>query len=288
MLGKNSIDYLCIGFFCHDVLEDGYILGGTASYSSIIAQSLGKNVGVLTSVGEDFQFHKRFLDLEIQVINKLAKATTVFENVYDDNGERTQYLHQRAHTLNCTDVPSEWKQAPIVQVCPIADEVDFSLLSYFPNSLIGATIQGWLRSWNEEGKVSPKSIDWSLLQPIEIVILSDDDIKGFENAIEEMAEIITVLVVTHGADGASVYNKGEHFHYPSFQTSVVDATGAGDVFATAFLIQYAKTRNIALSTGFAHSAASIIVEGLGMQNLTKLSETNDRFEMYCNRFLSQP
>jgi len=51
-------DFLCIGFFCHDFHEDGYILGGTASYASLVASKLGKKTAVLTSVGKDLSFIK--------------------------------------------------------------------------------------------------------------------------------------------------------------------------------------------------------------------------------------
>ena len=61
----------------------------------------------------------------------------------------------------------------------------------------------------------------------------------------------------------------------------VDATGAGDVFATAFLIKYSETQDLALATGFAHCAASFVVEGMGIENLASLEKIEERLAVYA-------
>jgi sugar/nucleoside kinase (ribokinase family) len=65
----------------------------------------------------------------------------------------------------------------------------------------------------------------------------------------------------------------------------VDATGAGDVFAAAFLKQYHATKDIALSTAFAHVAASFVVEGIGIRNLEAMENINNRYVDYCKMFI---
>lgn len=275
----SPIDYLCIGHVCHDRHSSQNILGGTAAYVSLVARQLGRKSAVLTSVGSDFEFFPVFAQKDIPLENKPAAETTVFENIYH-NGIRTQYLHARAETLYPNDVPAEWSAVPVVQFCPIADEVDFSLLQAFPDALVGATIQGWLRQWDAQHHVSPKAMDWAQLAGVDVVILSDADITGFESALPEMAAAVGILVMTQGASGAVVFQNGQKFHFPAFPVNEVDATGAGDVFAAAFLIQYAETRDIVLATGFAHCAASFVVEGLGVKNLPGLDQIRERFDLY--------
>lgn len=281
LMDKNNtpIDYLCIGHLCHDRHQGGNILGGTASYVSLVARQLGRQAAILTSTGPNFEFLPVFEQNGIPVYIKPATETTVFTNIYQ-NGIRTQYLHARADALYPDDVPPEWRTAPLVHCCPIADEVDFSLLQAFPEALIGATIQGWLRQWDAQHRVSPKAMDWARLAGVDVVILSDADIAGFEHALPEISDAVKVLVMTQGAGGAVVFRGGEKFHFPSFPVKEVDATGAGDVFAAAFLIRYAETRDIALATGFAHCAASFVVEGLGVENLPGLQQIKERFEVY--------
>ncbi len=274
-----DIQYLCIGHCCHDKLGDKNILGGCASYASLVAHQLGLKVGILTSVGGDFEFFDVFKEQGISVVNKMADKTTVFENIYA-NHHRTQYIHAVAEKLYANDIPQEWLQVPIVHIGLIADEADKSVLKAFPNAIVGVTIQGWLRQWDEKGRVLPKAMDWSLLADADVVIMSDADIEGFEESLPVMASYAKVLVMTRGADGADVFFNDQKFHYPAFPVKEVDSTGAGDVFTAAFLAKYAQTKDIAVSTGFAHSAASFIVEGVGIKNLPTIEQINDRFEKY--------
>jgi sugar/nucleoside kinase (ribokinase family) len=285
MKEKITETYLCIGHCCHDLVNNNNILGGTASYASIAAQKLGAKAAVLTSVGKDFEFHEVFKSHNIEFHVKKAAKTTVFENIYDKQGKRTQFLHARAAVLKPTNVPEKWLNTPIVQFCMIDDEVDFALLKCFPNSLKGATIQGWLREWDSIGKISPKAMDWAKLSPLDAVIMSDADIAGFEAFLPDIVSAVKIVVMTQGANGAIVYSNQQPVHYPSFPIQEVDATGAGDVFAAAFLIKYGETRDIALATAYAHTAASFVVEGVGIQNLTAMEKIQERFEAYKTMFL---
>ena len=285
MKHKIKPTYLCIGHCCHDLLNKKNILGGTASYSSIAASKLGAIAAILTSVGSDFEFYDIFKNNNIDFHAKKADKTTVFENIYDESSQRMQYLHARAAILFPRDVPKKWLKTPIVQFCMIADEVDFSVLKCFPNSLKGATIQGWLRQWDSVGKISPKPMDWAQLSALDIVIMSDADIAGFESALPSIISAVKIIVMTQGAQGATVFYKGQMAHFPSYPVVEIDSTGAGDVFAAAFLIKYAETQDVAQAAAYAHTAASFVVEGVGIQNLKAMEAIQERFEKYKTQFL---
>ncbi len=278
----NILDFLCIGLLCHDQHKEGFILGGTASYASLMASQLGNNTAVLTSVGNDFSFFDLFKNNNIHVLNKPIKKTTVFNNIYE-SGVRSQFIYHPPEKLLINDLPENWKGSPVVMLCPIANEVDFYLLNAFPNSLVGATIQGWLRQWDDKGKVSPKKINWALLKPIDIVFMSDVDIMGYENELPKIIKQAKIVVVTKGANGAAVFHENKKYEFPSFPAKEVDSTGAGDIFATAFLIQYNKTKNIALSAAYAHAAASYIIENIGIK-LPTINSIQLRYRQYLNVF----
>lgn len=277
-------EFLCIGFFCHDLHEGDYILGGTASYASLMASQLGKRTAVMTSVGNDFKYFDLFKNNNIEVYNKPANKTTVFNNIYE-NGNRIQFIYNPAEKLFLNDLPKHWKQSPIVKFCLIADEVDFSLLNAFPNSLVGATIQGWLRQWDEYGKISPKKINWELLKPIDIIFFSDADIEDLETTLPEIIKNVKMVVMTKGAHGVSIFQQNNTFEFPSFPINEVDPTGAGDIFATAFLLHFYQTKNIALSAAFAHAAASLVVEEIGPKIPTK-AQIEERYSDYKRRFIN--
>ncbi len=275
-------ELLTIGFLCHDLHEGRHILGGTASYSSIMASHLGMKTALLTSVGADFKFDQIFEDYGISICNVPARATTVFENIYKEN-TRIQYIHNRASTLFPKDLPPQWKQAAVVKFCLIADEADYSFLPMFPNALVGATIQGWLRQWDENGRVSPKEMDWELLRYVDIVFMSEEDIQDFDSAIPKIIELVNILVMTKGKDGAVIFYKGEQLAFPAFPTTEVDPTGAGDIFAASFLFKFHRSKNIIHSIAFAHAAASYIVEDFGIK-IPPVEAIQVRYEAYLKQF----
>ena len=51
----------------------------------------------------------------------------------------------------------------------------------------------------------------------------------------KLQELVPAAIVTAGADGAYVYYAGETFHTPAYLCKPIDTTGAGDMFAGAFL-----------------------------------------------------
>ena len=56
----------------------------------------------------------------------------------------------------------------------------------------------------------------------------------------------------------------------------MDPTGAGDVFATSFLVRYHETGNPLEAAAFAACAASCAVEGLGTSSLGDRQEVTRR------------
>lgn len=276
------MDYLCIGHVCQDIVEDGFALGGSASYCSIAARQLGKKVGVLTSFGDNFSFLSAFANISLH--NKTAPETTIFSNVYQGNN-RTQYLYKRAATISAKDLPIIWQNVPLVHLCPIADEVDFSLIKAFsPHTIIAATPQGWIRQWDEKTRiVSPKVLDWRQLAGIDILILSEDDILGYEHIFPSIVAQTNIVVLTRDVQPATVFYKNKQQDFPVFPVDSVDPTGAGDTFATGFLLKYMETKDIAKATAFGHVVASFCIKGKGLEGLMNLGKVEERYLEYLRQ-----
>ncbi|WP_435905290.1 PfkB family carbohydrate kinase, partial [Devosia sp.] len=71
-------------------------------------------------------------------------------------------------------------------------------------------------------------------------------------AVREIAKDAEVAAITMGADGAMAIHNGEVTSVPAFPIDkVVDATGAGDLFASGFLLGLARNQTMeeALKTG---------------------------------------
>ena len=75
-------------------------------------------------------------------------------------------------------------------------------------------------------------------------MLSMYETDDFDAAMAEAAAEIAIVACTDSANGAYILSGGETWHVPAIPTDIVDATGAGDLYAGAFL--WALTHGYAL------------------------------------------
>lgn len=260
-----AVDYLVIGHVARDLTPQGPQLGGTAAYSALTARALGLRVGIVTAAGTDIPLER--LD-GIPVHSIVSISSTTYENIYTEQG-RVQYLRAQAERISLDRVPEPWRSAPIIHLGPIANEVDSVLPKGFSPGLFGLTPQGWMRQWDANGLVSAG--EWkeaeSALVRANAVVLSREDVNGDDVLIEHMAGQTKVLVVTEGAAGAVLYWNGDRRRFRAPSVREVDATGAGDIFATAFFVRLLNTRDPWEATRFATLIASHSVERAGLDGI---------------------
>lgn len=279
-----EIQFLSIGHFTHDIVGKELILGGASAYSSTTARKLGLNAGVVTAVGKDFLHYDKFRDISLFVINKtdnsaLEYPTTTFENIYE-NGIRRQFIRGVSATIYANHIPDKWCNTDIVYLCPVANEVDPSVVHKFPNSIIGASPQGWMREWDSTGRVFPRRWEEApkVLPYIDALIMSEEDISPFPNIIEEYANMVKMLILTRGEKGSTLFYDGKVIDFPAFKVKVVDPTGAGDVFATAFLIKLKETQDPVFASVFANCVASFVVEKRGTEGIPDIKQVQSRLD----------
>ena len=140
--------------------------------------------------------------------------------------------------------------------------------------LLGLTPQGWMRQWDERGLVSPAR--WNppdaLLDRADAVILSQEDVGGDREQVHSLAARTRVLVLTAGWKGATVYHGGEIRSFRAPKVREVDPTGAGDIFATAYLAALHRTQDPWLSARFANCVAAHSVERSGLDSIATREE----------------
>lgn len=265
LLPLEPVDYLVIGHVARDLTPKGPQLGGTAAYAALTARALGLRVGVVTSAGS----RESLKALEgIPVISIESETSTTYENIRTTRG-RVQYLRTRASRLELDRVPGPWRNASILHLAPIADEVDSVLPDGFSPTLLGMTPQGWMRQWDSNGLVSPREWEKSeaALAGAGAVVLSREDVNDDDLLIEHMAAGTRILVVTEGPAGAVLYWHGDRRRFRAPTVREVDATGAGDIFAAAFFVRYLNTRDPWEATRFATLLASHSVERAGLDGI---------------------
>ncbi len=261
-----KIDYLVIGHFSKDLTAEGSRLGGTVAYGALTARALGLRVGILSSFNPD--------DLDISIlgdmpiINIPSEETTSFENIAEGN-KREQILHQRAALIDYEQVPVNWRRSAIIHLAPIAQEIKSQLPAGFSPALLGLTPQGWLRGWDDEGRVSLRK--WSQaeasLNHASAAVLSAGDVDADEELIEEISLASRVLALTEGEEGVRLYWNNDLRRFPASQEKVLDTTGAGDIFAAAFFIRLYSTRDPWESARFATCLASKSVTRFGLESI---------------------
>ena len=267
------IDYLLIGHITVDMTTQGPRLGGTTVYAGLCARALGLRAGIVTSWGGELSTE---VLSSIPVVNYPAERSTTFENIEAPEG-RVQIIHYSAPRLDLYHVPEVWRSAPIVHLAPLDQEVEPTLVRSFPSALIGATAQGWMRGWDEQGHVYPS--DWPeakfVLQRLGAAIMSRHDVNNDDEKIEEYASSSRILVLTEGKDGAVVYWNGDVRRFRAPDVEVIDTTGAGDVFAATFLTRLYTTRDPWEAARFATQLASISVSRPGLEGIPTHQEIED-------------
>lgn len=267
------VDYLIVGHLTKDLTPSGPRLGGTAAYSALTARALGLRVGIVTSWGGELPMGPLS---GIPVVSYPTDKSTIFENRETPTG-RIQIVHNIAPELGLHLIPEPWRNASIVHLAPIVQEVDPTLVRNFATALIGLTPQGWLRAWNRQGHVFPT--EWPeadfVLQRTGAAVLSIEDVARDESRIEELATYCRVLVVTEGEDGSRVYWNGDVRRFPAPDVHEVDSTGAGDIYAAAFFARLYTTRDPWEAARFATRLASISVTRPGMEGIPTAEEIQE-------------
>ncbi len=239
--------------------------GGAAAYAALTAASMGLNAAVLTSASRYYPFAQ--IMPGVTAINVESPNTTTFQNLYEA-GNRKQLLAARGGDIAHSDVPDSWNSPPIVMICPLARELPADARSWFPQSTTstGLVLQGFFRHWDEYGIVT--------VQPefptpggsrVALAIASHNEFDAHQaRAWNDVADIV---VRTRGAEGAELYTAGDMNEVLTPPVDEVDPTGAGDVWAAAYLIRLRETGDIDTAARFASTAASLSVTGVGLSGI---------------------
>lgn len=289
--GGQPPTFLAIGHVTRDLLPDGsFTPGGTVTFAALTASRLGLTAGIVTRADDALLQDLLSLLPQIALAAVSAPVSTTFENSYHQ-GFRTQYLRARAPVLHDTDIPPAWLAAPIVLLGPLAQEIPPALVRALPRRpghLLAATPQGWLRRQGADGRVwpAPWTAAEELLPLLDVLILSHDDVlsvagKTRAEADAQLADWSTrlpLLVATDGRHGATLFERGTAMHFPAYPATEVDPTGAGDVFAAAFLVHLHLHHDTHAAMRFAHCVAALSVEGPGIAGIPMLEQIQQRLD----------
>lgn len=271
--------FVTIGHAVRDLVPGGWELGGTVTFAAVQAHRLGRSVGIVTRTAGDLELHKRLPFA--QVIDAGSPVSTTFENVYRD-GHREQRCIDVADPITAGDVPPAWRTAAIVLLGPVFGEVPPDMAAWFDAaSIVGVSAQGWLRDRDDQMRV--RHVAWRgapYWAGADVVFASEEDLDGAHDELERWVRDVPTVVLTFASRGARVYADGHWRSMPAFPAREVDATGAGDTFAAAFLIRLHESGDIGEAARFGAAAASISVAGRGVAAMPGRDEVEERMRQH--------
>jgi hypothetical protein len=263
-------DFVVAGHIVKDITHDGWRPGGSVLYAAAQANALGRQVGVVTRCDASVKPAVILPGVEWLVLN--AAQTTTFANRYSEHG-REQLLLSRADRISIEAIPEAWRTAPIFFLAPVFHDLKDSLPAQIarPGTLLGLGAQGWLRCLDGErvrpGVFEPRPA-WLVG---DAVFVSEEDVTDPE-AVEVWHDVVPIVVLTRARRGATVWDVRGRSDIPAVETDEVDPTGAGDVFAAAFLIRYEETYDAVTAARFASAAAALSVRAIGTAGIAGRDE----------------
>lgn len=273
---ETPVDILLIGHVTRDLMGDtldsDHRMGGTVTFAAMVAHKLGRTPLIVTRAQSDADLAE--LPDAIRVLLLPGDETTTFANIYTPTG-RVQHLYTPAAPILAEDIPAQLRRPQAVLLGPLVDEIGVDVVELFgEETFVAAVPQGWMRRWDETGRVFSKR--WAkapqMLPHMDALILSLEDIDHDLDRLTPVYDYLSLVVVTEYRDGSTVFQRRPNgavleTKIPPRPADEVDPTGAGDTFATAFMIRMQEIGDPIQAARFANVTASFSVEALGVDGI---------------------
>ena len=258
---------LIVGAVTWDVVGGVRVPGGAVTFAARVASALGLRAHVLLIAGDDADL-AAFADHQVACVR--VEPTMTLEHRYEAGARHQRVLARPHRPLHPSDLPADWP-APrtLVLGTLLPDDVDvpsFLDLGVQETALIA---QGLQRSVASDGTIdhldAPSEALRDAARPHVTLCLSADETEHWESsspgALADLVAHSRRLVRTLGADGAEIRTRDGDSertrHVPALPANVVDATGAGDVFATALILAMRAGEGVAGRLAAACAAACV-------------------------------
>lgn len=258
--------------------EKNYKSGGSAANSIIAFAALGGKSAYQTVLGNDElgnfyaqEFNNLGIVLNADFVNTHSTGTCVVFITPDS--ERTMYTHLSATSLFNTnhiieDVinRSKWIYIEGYKFSePSSTEAIFRAVELCKkhNTKISLTFSDTFVTEIFRDNLM------RVVKESELVFCNESEAKSFtqkdniNDAIQTISEIVPNFVVTLGSQGSYIKYDGNVYNIEAYQTTPIDTTGAGDMFAGTFLYSILKGDNPIKAGNLASLSSSKIVSQIG-------------------------
>jgi sugar/nucleoside kinase (ribokinase family) len=283
--GKLAIDELSFEGTPHPP-----VLGGSAAHVALAAATVGAKVAIVSSIGDDFP--TRFLDvLESKgidlsgVVQRKGKSSHFWAN-FTKEGIMTNYrLHFGVgNNLSFRRLSRLAEHTRAIHLGILPPYLQRKIVHRFQNQgklLSMTTIFHQAQTLRDEILPQLPLLDVLFLNAKEAAFLAQ--VSDVLKAIQHLGNLVPLVVVTQGPEGCMVNHQGQIRHIPSFPTQEVDATGAGDSFAGAFLANYLHTGDIDVAAKWGNAAGALNVREVGCRCLQQATRKDLEVLVHATR-----
>lgn len=260
------MDILCMGELLIDfvALESGVTVGeasgflkaagGAPANVAVAAARLGHSAGFIGQVGDDPFGH--YLagvlaadGVDVRGLRFSTEARTALAFVSLGPGGERDFVFYRHPSADMLMRPDD-VDLSLIDSCSIFHYGSITLIGEPSRSATLAAVRrakagGKLISYDPNLRMSLwPSVEAARtglllgLQDADVVKVSQEELEfltGQSHAGALWRDGMRLVIVTHGADGATLYTPRERFTAPGFPVEAVDTTGAGDSFVAALL-----------------------------------------------------
>ena len=253
-------------------------LGGGAVNTSITFSRQGFKTAALVRVGND-EFGESILkELKSERVTPIAvrdkKISTAYSTILlTPGGERTILVYRGASgDFQKKEVPLRNLRARWVFISPgtIALSIIQSMVSHLKKreTMIAMNpSKHYLKMGASKLKPLLKNLDVVIVNREEASYLTGLDYKQNRKIFKKFSDMVGgIAVMTDGAGGSFV-SDGEYFYRAGIfkEKKLVDRTGAGDAFGSAFVAGLIQKRDICWALRLASANATSVIERVGAQ-----------------------
>ena len=291
-MSRNSI--LIVGSIAIDTIETPFekksdVLGGSTTYS-LVASGKKTDVSVVGIVGNDFpnegySLYRSYAD-DLNDLKTADGKTFRWGGRYHENwDDRDTLFTELGVFLDFNPILSESnKNRSHILLANIHPELQYSVILQNQNPdavIVVDTMNLWIETTLPSLEKVISSSNILLINESESFLLTKEkNIKDAAIALLSMGP--EMVVIKKGSKGAELFSDKDHIEIGAFPvTNVVDPTGAGDVFAGAFIASLAAQESSESALLSASASASISIESFGTQKLQNASteEINERINL---------
>lgn len=286
----NGYDVIALGYIFNENIvypdrQEGPVLGGTVSYSSVCLGRLGTKTGIVSNIGQGtpVELIRPFYDADVDTkgLNKRRGIFTTKNLLqYDEDGNKEIKYVKKAPPILYEDIPETYFNTKYFYLCLVDYEVPLDTLKKIRTNgkydivcdlggIGGAhsSVESRIKYKDNKLEVLKEYLDHIDIAKASIedcYCIFGDKFKEPGGLADKILDYGSkIVIITLGENGSLIKTRDETLNINPINTEVIDTTGAGDTFTSSFLSEFLISKDLRRAGIFATAASSLLIEKKG-------------------------